>query len=161
MCSDYLSLSFGCPLLVLASGVFPGFLASEVLNRIRGFRDLHSVNLQQQQPAFISSRRVFLLCSMNCTLSSTVCTCNLPTEQATSVVTDFYVEKQELSKGPLRGDMAHHHFTRSHRVPRARLSDEPLPCDSLRRVCYLVQQRYFLFRHQGLFFISPRHPDLR
>ena len=45
VCSDYLSLSFGCPLLVLAPGFFAGFLASEVLNRIRGFRDLNSVNL--------------------------------------------------------------------------------------------------------------------
>ena len=55
MCSDYLSLSFDCPLLVLAPGVFPGFLASEVLNRIRGFRDLNSENLYQQQPVFLSS----------------------------------------------------------------------------------------------------------
>ena len=44
MCSDCLSLSFGRPLLVLAPGS-PGFLASAVLNRIREFRDLNSVNL--------------------------------------------------------------------------------------------------------------------
>ena len=45
MCSDYLSLSFGCSLLVLAPGVSSGFMASAALNRIRGFRDLNSVIL--------------------------------------------------------------------------------------------------------------------
>ena len=73
MCSDYLSLSFGCPLLVLPPGVSPGFLASTVLNRIRGFRDLNSVNLYQQQPVFL--RPLLSPYSMYCTLSSTVCTC--------------------------------------------------------------------------------------
>ena len=32
-----------------------GFLASVVLSRIRGFRDLNSENLYQQQPVFLSS----------------------------------------------------------------------------------------------------------
>ena len=54
-------------------GVSPGFLASVVLHRIRGFRDFNSVNLYQQQLVFF--RPMFSPCSVYCTLSSTVCTC--------------------------------------------------------------------------------------
>ena len=78
MCSDSLSLSFGCPLLVLAPSASPGFLAATWIQLICNSNSLCPF-------AF------FLFCSMNCTLSSTVCTCNLPTEQATSVVTVFFV----------------------------------------------------------------------
>ena len=47
------------------------------------------------------------------------------------------------------------------RAPRARFSDESLPCDSLWRVRGLVQQGYLLLGHQGLFNPSPRHQSLR
>ena len=91
MCSDYLSLSFCCPLLVLAPGVSPGFLASAGLNRIRGARDFNSVNLYQQQPVFLSSY-VFSMFDVLHTVINSVYVQNLPTEQATSVVTDFFAE---------------------------------------------------------------------
>ena len=51
------------------------------------FDALHRI---RQQRVFISSLRVFLLCSMYCTLSSTVCVQTLPTEQATPALTDFF-----------------------------------------------------------------------
>ena len=74
MYCDYLSPSFGYPFCVLAPGLSPAFLASAVLNTIRGFRDFNSVNLFQQQPVFLC-----LLFSspysMYCTLSSTQCVC--------------------------------------------------------------------------------------
>ena len=89
MCSDYLSPSFGWPLRVLAPGVSPGFLASVVLNRIRGFRDLNSVNVSQQQPVFHLSY-VFSMFNVLHTVINNVYVHNLPTEQATSVVTDFF-----------------------------------------------------------------------
>ena len=43
--------------------------------------ELNSENLFLQQPVFILSLRVFLLCSMYCTLSSTVCMCK-PCQQS-------------------------------------------------------------------------------
>ena len=89
MCSHYLSPSFGWPLRVLAPGVSPGFLASVVLNRIRGFRDFHSVNLYQQQPVFLSSYVVSMFDVLHTVINS-VHVQNLPTEQATSVATDFF-----------------------------------------------------------------------
>ena len=88
MCSHCLSPSFGCPLRVLAPGVSPGFLASAVLKRIRGFRDFNSVNLYQQGPVFLSSS-VFSMFDVLYTVINSVHVQNLPTEQATSVVTDF------------------------------------------------------------------------
>ena len=88
MCSDYLSLSFGWPLRVLAPGVSSGFLASVVLNRIRRFRDFNSVKLYQQQPVFLSSV-VFSMFDVLHTVINSVYVQNLPTEQATSVVTVF------------------------------------------------------------------------
>ena len=88
MCSDYLSPSFGWPLRVLTPGVSLGFLASVVLNSIRGFRDFNSENLYQQQPLFLSSY-VFSMFDLH-TVISCVYVQNLPTEQATSVVTDFF-----------------------------------------------------------------------
>ena len=45
------------------------------------------------------------------------------------------------------GEMAHH--------PRS------LPCDTLRRLCCLVQEGYFLFGHQGLVHLAPRHQGVR
>ena len=89
MCSDYLSLSFGWPLRVLTPGVSPGFLASVVLNRIRGFRDFNSENFHQQQPVFLSSY-VFSMFDVLHTVNNSVYVQNLPTGQATSVVTDFF-----------------------------------------------------------------------
>ena len=89
MCSDCLSLSFGCPLLVLAPGVSPAFLASAVLNRIRGFRDFNSVTLYQQQPVFLSSF-FFSLFDVLHTVINSVYVQNLSTEQATLVVTDSF-----------------------------------------------------------------------
>ena len=88
MCSDYSSPSFGWPLRVLAPGVSPGFLPSVVLNRIRGFRDFNSENLYQQQPVFLSSY-VFSIFDVLHTVINSVYVQNLPTEQATSVVTFF------------------------------------------------------------------------
>ena len=43
----------------------------------------------------------------------------------------------------------------------ARFLDESLPCDTLWRLCGLVQQGYLLFGHQGLVNLSPRHQGLR
>ena len=59
------------------------------------------------------------------------------------------------------GKMAHHHLTRSYRVPRARFPDESLPCDSPWRVSGLVDKRNLLLGHQGFFHLSPRHQSLR
>ena len=77
---------------VLAPGFSPGFLASfVVLNRIRGFRDLNSENLYQQQPVFLSS-----LVFLQVTRCTTHCHFNrvevevLPTEQAAPVLTDIF-----------------------------------------------------------------------
>ena len=89
MCSEYLYPSFGCPLRVLAPGVSSGLLASAVLNRIRGFRDLNSENLYQQQLVFLSSF-VFSMFDVLHTVINSVYVQNLPTEQATSVVTGFF-----------------------------------------------------------------------
>ena len=89
MCSDYLSPSFGWLLRVLATGISPGFLASVVLSRTRGFRDLNSVNLYQQQPVFLSSY-VFYMFDVLHTVINSENVQNLTTEQATSVVTDFF-----------------------------------------------------------------------
>ena len=93
MCSDFLSPSFGCLLRVLAPGVSPGFVASAVLNRIRGFRDFNSVNLYEQQLVFLSSFVVSMfdvLLFCGCTLSSTVCTCKTCQQSKPTVVTDFF-----------------------------------------------------------------------
>ena len=90
MSSDYLSPSFGWPLRVLAPGFSPGFLASfVVLNRILRFRDFNSVNLYQQQPVFLSSY-VFSMFDVLHTVINGVYVQNLPTEQATSVVSEFF-----------------------------------------------------------------------
>ena len=89
MCCDYLSHSFGWLLRVLAPGVSPGFLASVVLNRIRGFRDFNSEKLYQQQPVFLSSY-VFSMFDVLHTVINSVYMKNLPTKQATSVVTDSF-----------------------------------------------------------------------
>ena len=89
MCSDNLSLTFGWALRALAPRVSPGFLASVVLNRIRGFRDFNSVNLYQQQPVILSSC-VFFMFGVLHTVVNSVYVQKLPTEQATSVVTDFF-----------------------------------------------------------------------
>ena len=83
MCSDFLSPSFGCFLRVLAPGVSPGFVASAVLNRIRGFRDFNSVNLYEQQLVFISSFVVSMFDVLHTVINS-VYVQNLPTEQANS-----------------------------------------------------------------------------
>ena len=69
MSSDNCILPLVALLRVLAPGFSPGFLASfVVLNRIRGFRDLNSENLYQQQSVFLSSH-VFLQgirCTTHC-----------------------------------------------------------------------------------------------
>ena len=69
------------------------------------------------------------------------------------------VEKAGAIESSFCGEMAHHHFTRSHRVPRARFPDESLPCDTLWRARGLSQQRYLLLRHQGLFILPSVQPE--
>ena len=91
MCSDYLSLSFGCPLLVLAPGVSPGFLASAVL--IEQNPRIPRLEFSEFVPAtaccyFILSRFSLMFDAPHTVIS--VYVQNLPTEQATSVVTDFF-----------------------------------------------------------------------
>ena len=90
MCSEYVSLSFGCLVCVLGPAVSLGFLASAVLNRIRGFRDFYSVNLYQQQLVFLSSY-VFSIFDVLHNIIKSVYVQNLPTEQAISIATDFFV----------------------------------------------------------------------
>ena len=87
MCSDYLSPSFGS---VSWPRCLSWFLASAGLNRIRGARDFNSVNLYQQQPVFISSLRVFFPYVQLHIVINSVHVQNLPTEQATSVVTGCF-----------------------------------------------------------------------
>ena len=91
MCSGYLSLSFGCPLLVLAPGVSLGFLGfRRVWTESEDYATWIQWICNSNSLCLFHPLRVFLLCSLYCTSSSTVCMCNLPTEQATSVVTDCF-----------------------------------------------------------------------
>ena len=71
MCSGCLSPSFSCLLRVLSPG------------------DFNLVNLCQQQPVFLSSF-VFSMFDVLHTAINSVYVQNLPTVQATSVVTDFF-----------------------------------------------------------------------
>ena len=88
MCSDYLSLSFGCPLLVLAPGVSPGFLASAGLNRIRGFPRLEFCEFVTATACvyFIPSRFSLMFDVLHTVINSVRATCQQSTP--TSVVTD-------------------------------------------------------------------------
>ena len=105
MCSDYLFPSFGWPFACPGPpGVSPGFLASFVLTRIRGFRDLNSENLYQQQPVFLSSN-VFSMFDVLHTVVNSVYVQTLPTEQATSVVTDFTRGVMTPTLTPVRPDL--------------------------------------------------------
>ena len=90
MCSDYLSLSFDCPLLVLAPSVSLGFLASAVLNNPRIPRlELGELVIATACVYFIPSR-LSLMFDVLHTVINSVYVQNLPTKQTTSVGTDCF-----------------------------------------------------------------------